>query len=202
LGSESETGEGRLLRYCGSALARLGAVPAWQARVALDVPSGARPFTLDYEGVDSALVAVDLDAAGVDAVRVTAPHPDAALCIVADGVSTTELEIEVTAGARASFMLVVAPARRVSVDMSAVSMDSSSIVVYTDDGLTIAGPSAGVSEYEDQAWSNLGLTTLAAFDALPAPRLVLMDWASQATLPIELEHAPVGTALAWVGVGR
>ena len=201
LGADTETEQARLLRYCASALTRLGAVPAWETQVVSEVAAGdSEPYNLEYEGADSALIALDLGASGLDQVRVNVAHPDAAVCIVAESSATAELEIEVTADARASFILVVAPERGVALDVTALSdTGGSSIVVYTDGGLTIAGSSAGVAEYEGQAWENLGLTTLANLEARPASRLVLMDWASQAMLPLELTHQPVGSALAWVG---
>jgi len=200
LGSETETEDARLLRYCSGALSRLGAVPAWQTRLVEEVPAGADPFTLDYDGADSALLAVNLAGAGVDRVRISVAHPDVAVCVVAEGSGSAELEVEVTGDARASFLLVAAPDRGVALDLSALAdATSSSVVVYTDEGLTIAGPSEGVVEYEAQPWSNLGLTTLADLMTRPAPRLVLMDWASQAALPLDLSYQPVGSALAWVG---
>jgi hypothetical protein len=123
------------------------------------------------------------------------------VCVVAEEGGTVELEVEVTAEARASFLLVAAPDRSVALDLSAFTGDPSiSLIVYTDRGLTISGPSAGVLEYEAQSWENLGLTTLAELMTLPAPKLVLMDWTTQATFPVELTHQPVGAALAWVGV--
>ncbi len=198
LGSEIETEEARLLRYCRDALTRLGAVPAWESQVVEEAPANADPFPLEYDGADSALLAASLAASGVDRVRVNVAHPDVAVCVVAEGSSTTELEVEVTAEARASFLLVVAPDRGVALDLSAV-MGDPTVVVYTAEGLTIAGPSGGVVEYEAQSWSNLGLTTLADLETRPAPRLVLMDWATQATLPLDLAFQPVGSALAWVG---
>jgi hypothetical protein len=198
LGSEIETDEARLLRYCRDALSRLGAVPVWETEVVEEAPANTDPFTLEYDGADSALLATSLAASGVDRVRVDVAHPDVAVCIVAEGVSATELEVEVTAQARTGFLLVVAPDRGVSLDLSAVTGDSS-VVVYTDEGLTIAGPSGGVAEYEGQSWTNLGLTSLADLVTRPAPRLVLMDWATQATLPLDLAYQPVGSALAWVG---
>jgi hypothetical protein len=200
LGSEAETDDERLLRYCREALSRLGAVPAWQAQVVEEAPAAADPLTLEYDGADSALLAVNLAGADVDRVRIDVAHPDGAVCVVSEENATSELEVEVTAGARAGFVLLAAPHRGVALDLSAVSADfSTSVVVYSDEGLTISGPSAGVLEYEAQPWSNLGLTTLTELATLPAPRLVLMDWASQATLPLELTHRPVGSALAWVG---
>jgi hypothetical protein len=196
LGSEIETEQARLLRFCRDALTRLGAVPVWETEVVAEAPVNADPFTLEYDGADSAVLVADLG--GVDRLRVNVAHPDVAVCVVAEGESATELQVEVTAVARTSFLLVVAPARGVSLDLTAVAGDSS-VVVYTAEGLTIAGPSGGVAEYETQAWANLGLTTLADLVTRPAPRLVLMDWATQASLPLDLAYQPVGSALAWVG---
>jgi hypothetical protein len=198
LGSEIETDEARLLRYCRDALTRLGAVPAWETEVVEEAPTNADPFTLEYDGADSALLAANLTQKGVERVRVDVAHPDVAVCVVVEGESASELEVEVTADARTGFLLVVAPERGVSLDLSATAGDST-VVVYTDEGLTIAGPSGGVAEYEQQSWRNLGLTSLTDLMTRPAPRLVLMDWATQAALPLDLAHQPVGSALAWVG---
>jgi hypothetical protein len=200
LGTEKETEDERLLRYCREALTRLGALPAWQRQLATEVPAARDAFTLEYEGADSALLAANLSGTGVERVRVSVAHPDVAVCVVVEE-GTADLEVEVTAEARASWLLVVAPNRGVSLDLSALAGDpSTSIVVYTDRSLTISGPSAGVLQYEAQPWINLELTTLAELRTLPAPKLVLMDWTSQATFALDLTHRPVGSALAWVGV--
>jgi EGF-like domain len=200
VGTEAEDDEARLLRYCSSTLTRFGAVPAWQTQVVSEVATGTEPYVLDYQGADSALIAVDLAETGISSIQVTAAHPDAALCIVAEGSTTTELDIEVTADARLSYIVVVAPTRSVALDLSARSADSSySVVVYTAEGLTTTGSSAGVTEYDAEAWGGLALTTLADFATRPAATLVLMDWATQATLPLDLAHQPAGAALAWVG---
>jgi hypothetical protein len=199
LGTEAESEEARLLRYCATTLTRFGAVPAWHSEVVPEVAEAAPdPFVLDYDGADSALIAVDLGGTSVTAVRVTAEHPDSALCIVADG-SEGELEVEVTEDARASFILVVAPARGVALDLTAVPAEPSyTIVVHTDEGLDVSGPDRGVGEYDAEAWEALSLVTLSELPAQPRARLVLMDWASQATLGIDLAHRPAGSALAWV----
>jgi hypothetical protein len=201
LGTEKETEDERLVRYCREALTRLGALPAWQTQLVQEVPAAEDEFTLEYEGADSALLAANLSGTGVGRVRVSVAHPDVAVCVVVEEGGTADLEVELTAQARASWLLVAAPNRGVSLDLSALAGDpSTSIVVYTDRSLTISGPSAGVLQHEAQPWTNLGLTTLAELGTLPAPKLVLMDWTSQATFPLDLTHRPVGSALAWVGV--
>jgi hypothetical protein len=170
-------------------------------QVVADAPAAsAEIYTVDYDEADSALVAIDLSDTAVSTVRVTTAHPDAAVCVVTEGASTSELTVEVSADARAGFIVVAAPKRPVAVDLSARSEDAgTSLVVYTAEGVTIDGPSAGVTEYGEQAWSNLDLTTLAKLPAQRASTLVMMDWASQASLPLPLEHQPVASALAWVG---
>lgn len=201
LGTEQETEDERLLRYCREALTRLGAVPAWQRQLVEEVPAAADAFTLEYEGADSALLATNLSGTAVERVRVSVAHPDVAVCVVVEQGGTADLEVEVTAEARASWLLIAAPDRSVALDLSALEGDpTASIVVYTDRGLTISGPSAGVLQHEAQPWINLGLTTLADLATRPAPKLVLMDWTSQATFSLDLTHRPVGSALAWVGV--
>lgn len=200
MGSEAETEPARLLRFCGQALTRLGAIPAWQSRIVAEMePGAAAPYTLDYDRADPALVALELDLDGPSKIRVTATHPDAALCIVSEGSGLAELELEVSDRARASFLLVVAPERDVRLDLTATSQDvRSNIFVHTREGLSIAGPSGSVTEYGQQSWANLGLTTLENLPPAPSSRLLLMDWASQATLSLELAHRAVG-GLAWVG---
>jgi hypothetical protein len=198
VGSEPETQEERLLRYCREALGRLGALTVWQSQVVVDVPAGAETYSLDYELPDSALVASALGSS-VGSVRVTTGHPDAAVCIVADGGGATPLEIEVTAEAQPRFLLISAPERRIALDVTALSVErATSVIVHTEQRLTVAGSSLAVTEYGGSAWLMLGLGSLGDFAPKPASRLVLFDWASQSTLPLTLPQA-VGSALAWVG---
>lgn len=176
-------------------------MPAWPAERVIDVTAGgSEPLSLESPGADAALIAVDLGDSAVNAVRVTAAHPDSAICVVSAGSSSSELEVELTAAARASFVVVIAPARPVRVDATERATDfSSSVIVHTAEGLTISGPSAGITEYDSEAWGGIGLTTPALFPSQPAPSLVLMDWESQATFVTRLAHRPAGAALAWVG---
>jgi hypothetical protein len=201
LGSEAESREDRLARYCTAVLTRFGAVPAWQSRIVID-PEGedTAPFVLGYQGADPALLILDLGTDALDSVRIDVEHPDAAVCIVDDESSGSEIKIELSERTRAGFLVVDTPGRAVSVDATARPSEASySFAVHTDDGLSVSGSSAGITEYDTESWSRLALESFVVFPERPRASLLLMDWASQATFELPLSHEPVGRALAWVG---
>ncbi|WP_437281120.1 calcium-binding EGF-like domain-containing protein [Sorangium sp. So ce375] len=201
LGSEAESREDRLLRYCAGVLTRFGAVPAWHANVVVDAGDGsAAPLLLEYEGADPALIVADLGTQPVDAVTIAVDHPDAAVCVIDDSSRAAALEIELSASLRAGFLLVAAPGRAVSVDAAQRPADASySVIVHTDAGLSVSGPSQGITEHDTPAWEALALDSFSSFAERRGATLTLMDWASQATLQVRLAHEPAGNALAWVG---
>jgi hypothetical protein len=204
LGSEAESREDRLVRYCTLALTRFGAVPAWHSEVLLD-PEDAdtSPFVLDYQSADPALIVLDLGTFELDALGIAVEHPDAAVCIVDDETSGADLEIELSARARAGFIIVDVPDRPVRVDATARPSEASySFAVHSDEGLSVSGSSAGITEYDTESWNRLALESFAAFPERASAKLFLMDWNSQATLELPLSHEPVGQALSWVGEAR
>jgi hypothetical protein len=200
LGSEAESREERLIRYCTATLTRFGAVPAWQSQVLFEPEEDAEPLVLDDEGADPALIVLDLGALAMDALRLEVQHPDSAVCIVADESAGPEIEIELSERLRAEFIVVDAPGRAVSVDATARPAEASySFAVHSDEGVSVSGSSAGISEYDTESWNRLALDSFTAFPERPTATLLLMDWASQATFEIALPYEPVGNALAWVG---
>jgi hypothetical protein len=119
---------------------------------------------------------------------------------VDDAGSAAELEVELSERARAGFIIVDAPNRAVSVDATARPSEASySFAVHTDEGLSVSGASAGITEYDTESWNRLALASFAAFPERASAKLFLMDWASQATFELPLSHEPVGKALSWVG---
>jgi hypothetical protein len=200
LGSEPESDDARMRRYCSATLSRLGAVPAWQTSVITEPPLGKQSYTVDYTEADSALIVVPLVDSEVRSVRVATGHPDSVVCIIAEGGSSAELTVELTAAARPSFIVVAAADRPVALDVTELAADGgTSVIVHTAEQLTVSGSRSAVAEHDDRSWSNLGLWSLADFEPQSASALVLMDWRSQATLPLTLSRPLVSEALAWVG---
>lgn len=199
-GNEAESADDRLLRYCTQTLARLGAVPAWRTSVVVD-PARAEvePIVVDHPGPDAALLVLNPTETGFDAVQIEVAHPGAAVCLVDDRRSEAALEVRWASGAGAAFTFIAAPNRPVRLEGQELIPEEARVIVYSDPGLTVAGPSDRVTEHDRESWEDLALSPFDAFPARSVSTLVLMDWASRSMLPIELPRPVAGAALAWIG---